>query len=156
MDLLLQTLKKDYPQLVFTPGAVFSWSAPQQKVTYTRRMRGAPNEWSLLHELGHALLGHTAYQTDVELLQMEVAAWERAVLLAKDYKLRIDPDHIQDCLDTYRDWLHRRSTCPACGTISLQTDATTYACHNCQTTWHVTRSRLCRPYRRTIKKAPAN
>jgi hypothetical protein len=153
MDQLLHTLKRDHPQLVFAPGKVFMWSPTQQKVFYTQRPAdGAPSEWSLLHEVGHALLGHHAYRSDVQLLKMEVAAWHRAEALAKAYGIHIEPDYIQDCLDTYRDWLHRRSTCPTCGTTSLQTDSTTYQCHNCHTRWHVSRSLLCRPYRRKLEE----
>jgi hypothetical protein len=103
--------------------------------------------FSLLHELGHALLEHKDYTYDVELLKIEVAAWDRARTLAEQYGVTLDEDHIQDCLDTYRDWLHLRATCPTCFGRSLQSTETCYRCFNCQTEWSVTRSRLCRPYR---------
>lgn len=105
------------------------------------------DEWALLHEVSHALLGHQTYHTDVELLQLEVAAWARAEQLAADFDIHIEADHIQDCLDTYRDWLHGRSICPTCTTRSLQQSDHHYRCHNCHTSWRVSASRFCRPYR---------
>lgn len=106
--------------------------------------------WSLLHETGHALLDHTSYKADFELLRLEVEAWERAKLLAADLDVAIDEDHIQDCLDTYRDWLFKRSICPQCNTKCLQQgDFVHYRCFNCHTVWRVSSSRFCRAYRST-------
>jgi replication factor C subunit 3/5 len=68
------------------------------------------------------------------------------------YDINIDDDHIQNCLDTYRNWLHLRSTCPECGIRTLQTDKYTYRCHNCHTIWKVTSERFCRPYRKIEDK----
>lgn len=111
--------------------------------------------WSLLHETGHALLGHTSYVADIELLKLEVAAWDRAKQLAKELGTSIDENHIQDCLDTYRDWLDKRSICPNCGTKSIQTDkGSKYRCFNCHTTWRVSNNRFGRAYRQT-EDAPA-
>jgi hypothetical protein len=140
---ILPKLQRDFPDIAFTEGSDFYWSPQQQTVFYASQ----GDAWSLLHELSHALLGHARYQSDFELLALEVAAWDKARVLAPDYGVTIDEDHIQDCLDTYRDWLHQRSTCPRCGTKSLQTDAQHYQCFNCQTIWKVTASRFCRPYR---------
>jgi hypothetical protein len=89
---------------------------------------------------------------------MEVAAWEYAKELAKRYGVSIDEDHVQDCLDSYRDWLYKRSICPACGTKSIQQDQELqYQCFNCRSMWGVAASRFCRPYRqfKTTKKSPA-
>jgi hypothetical protein len=103
-----------------------------------------------LHETGHALLGHTSYQADFELVRLEAAAWERAKSLALSLDMTIDEGHIQNCLDTYRDWLHKRSLCPSCGTQSLQQgDFVHYRCHNCHTKWRVGTDRFCRAYRQT-------
>ena len=94
-----------------------------------------------MHETGHALLGHANYQADYELIQLEVAAWQEAKQIAKPLKIEIDEDHIQDCLDTYRDWLYKRSICPNCATKSLQQgDFVHYRCFNCHTTWRVSNS----------------
>lgn len=158
MDTLLKQLKSAYPTLSFKPGVAFSWSAKDNSIIYrqdTADIDGIMACWSLLHEAGHALLGHKDYQSDFELLLLEVAAWERANDLAKNFGYHIDPDHIQDCLDTYRDWLYQRSTCPTCLSCSLQRDSKTYVCFNCGTVWHVSPSRHCRPYRRKQKEAPS-
>lgn len=145
MEELLTRVSADYPDVAFVEGTHFSWHAQKKHVSYKRT--GAKSTWTLLHELGHALLGHADYTNDVELLQMEVAAWHKAKELAAHYGLSIDSDHIEDCLDTYRDWLHLRSTCPTCSSRSVQSTPRSYHCFNCQTDWNVTRSRLCRPYR---------
>lgn len=151
---LLARLQADYTDIDFKKGDSFYWSPKNRTVTYAL-VSTLPDVslWSLLHEVSHGILGHTQYKSDFELMQLEVAAWQHAQKLAKKYDIRINPDHIQDCLDTYRDWLHRRSTCPTCGTVSAQTDPKSYRCLNCKTIWHVSNSRFCRPYRRlaTVK-----
>jgi hypothetical protein len=121
-------------------------------------------QWALLHETGHALLEHQSYKGDFELLRLEVAAWERArevaATISHDFSpdstpdagmdVTIDEDHIQDCLDTYRDWLYKRSICPTCTTKCLQQDDFVhYRCFNCHTTWRVSSNRFCRAYRNT-------
>lgn len=146
---LLKNLRAAYPKLTFTAGEQFCWSPETHEIFYKRGARGEQARWSLLHETGHALLHHTTYQADVELLQLEIAAWQRAQQLAEALDTSISPDHIEDCLDTYRDWLHKRSICPTCDTKSLQQgDMSHYRCFNCHTTWRVTSSRFCRAYRR--------
>jgi len=154
MRLLLEALQIRFPQLRFTPGKTFVWSPETGEVFYkepetvnTETSHEQAN-WSLLHETGHALLGHTSYQADIQLVKLEVAAWEKAKALAKDFDIVINEDHIQDCLDTYRDWLHRRSICPTCTTKCLQqSDMRHYRCFNCHTVWKVTSNRFARPYR---------
>jgi hypothetical protein len=145
---LLARIRSDYPDLSFTEGVRFSWQAQDRHVSYRHADANTDHDsWALLHEVGHALLGHSGYRYDIELLQMEATAWQKARALASTYGLAIDEDYIQDCLDTYRDWLHLRATCPACFGRSLQATERRYHCFNCQTEWQVSRSRLCRPYR---------
>lgn len=147
--LLIDTLEQDYSFLAFIPGDVFCWSPKQQQIGYIKdALSLASGNWRLLHEVGHATLGHDNYQSDLELLQLETAAWEEARRLANVYGHQIDEEHIQDCLDSYRDWLHQRSTCPKCGNRSLQQDPETYQCFNCLQIWKVSSSRFCRPYRK--------
>jgi predicted RNA-binding Zn-ribbon protein involved in translation (DUF1610 family) len=142
-------LQRDYPMFTFVEAPRFAWHAGQQRIAYRpQALENVQGTWAVLHELGHALLDHAEYECDIELLQMEVAAWEKARALAAHYTTAIDEDYLQDCLDSYRDWLHVRATCPTCFIRCLQANAHTYRCHNCGTAWHVTRSRLCRPYRR--------
>jgi hypothetical protein len=139
----IELLSKDYPDFKFKSGEQEHWSPKTN-----------PNSlcYGVLHELAHAILDHKNYQTDFELLKMESEAWEMAIKIGKKYKIIIDADHVQNCLDTYRDWLHRRSTCPSCGTHVLQSDASNYRCYNCQTNWHVSSGKFVRPYRKTITK----
>jgi hypothetical protein len=150
MKPLVAKLQARFPALRFTAGDQFSWSPETNEIIYKESARGRQAIWSLLHETGHALLGHDAYKADFELLRLEMAAWEQARHLAEELKITIDESHIQDCLDTYRDWLYKRSICPSCNTKSLQQgDFVHYRCHNCHTTWRVTPSRFARAYRRS-------
>ncbi len=151
---LVSRLAIGHPELHFVSGTSFYWSPETREVFYDARK---PDEisasWSLLHETSHALLGHASYTADIELLHLEVAAWEHARSLAANHSINVENDYIQDCLDTYRDWLYRRSVCPGCGTQCLQADATNhYRCYNCHTRWHVSPSRFCRAYRRSQHK----
>src|ERR1700722_15355229 len=149
MDSLINQLKIDFPKLKFSAGTNFCWSPATQEIVYNPAKPKPSGRWAVLHELGHALLDHTNYSYDFELVKLEVAAWHKAQELESQYRQKISPEHIQNCLDTYRDWLYRRSLCPACGNSSLQQSPTRYQCFNCHTVWKVTAARFCRPYRRT-------
>lgn len=149
MEALLKVLEKDFPKLAFKPSDDFYWSPKEQSVYYANSERQS-DIWSLLHETSHGILNHQTFVTDFELLQIELAAWENAKELAAKYNICIDTNHIEDCLDTYRDWLHKRSLCPTCGIKSLQESASTYRCLNCNTGWRVSANRHCRPYRAKI------
>lgn len=152
MNELVAELQKLLPSVQFAPGDSFSWSPRTKTITYVRPADEESHTlWTLIHESSHALLEHQGYGYDFELLLLEVEAWDKAKQLAPDFGLDIDTEYIQDCLDTYRDWLHRRSTCPACETISLQISPQEYACYNCRHRWSVSAARFCRPYRRTKK-----
>jgi len=157
MEDTLKQLQTLYPDLVFQAGKQFCWSPETHEIFYIQAAKGDASIWSLLHETGHALLGHDSYQADFQLLKLEVAAWEQAKHLAKQVNVTIDENHIQDCLDTYRDWLYKRSICPSCKSKCLQQDDFLhYRCFNCRTTWRVTPSRFCRAYRSTKNvKQPA-
>lgn len=150
MEKLLRQLVADYPELVFTESDKFCWSPRGGEILFDRRAKlvsTAP--WSLLHEVGHALLDHKTYGSDLELIELESAAWQKAQEVGKKYGYEISDDHIQDCMDTYRDWLHQRSACPKCNNRSLQQDDRHYKCFNCGQVWSVSSSRFCRPYRLT-------
>ncbi|HXE10308.1 MAG TPA: hypothetical protein VN554_02680 [Verrucomicrobiae bacterium] len=150
MDKLLAELSGRFPKLTFTAARQFYWSPETGEIFYEAGKNGRRAIWSLLHETGHAMAGHTSYTADFELLRLEIEAWERARGLATDLGLTIDEDHIQNSLDTYRDWLYKRSICPTCGTKCLQQgDFVHYRCFNCHTVWRVTASRFCRAYRRS-------
>ncbi len=148
---LLERLRADYPDFVFIESNRFAWHSGKRQVSYPKGpLLDDQGTWAILHELGHALLDHADYDSDVELLLIEVSAWEKARELAGLYQITIEEPYIETCLDSYRDWLHVRSTCPTCYVRSLQFDRHTYRCSNCGTDWRVTRSRLCRPYRRSV------
>lgn len=150
MQDLINKLTAKYPDLRFSAGQRFYWSPESGEIFYLRGAKGVKAAWSLLHETGHALLGHQNYQADYELLRLEVAAWERAKRIAKELDITIDEEHIQDCLDTYRDWLYKRSICPNCNTKCLQQgDFVHYRCFNCHTKWRVSSNRFNRSYRST-------
>ena len=156
MQQCISKLKARYPDLRYSAGEQFCWSPETAEIFYKQDASGEQAIWSLLHETGHALLGHTGYEADFQLLRLEVAAWEEARDLARDLDITIDEDHIQDCLDTYRDWLYKRSICPTCHTKCLQQDDHAhYRCFNCHTIWKVSTSRFCRAYRRSVSDKPA-
>lgn len=159
MHPIIKQIKSLYPTLKFRAAAQFSWSPETGEIVYVRGSSGKNASWSLLHETGHALLGHKNYRSDYELIRLEVAAWDKAKQIGQHLGITIDEDHIQDCLDTYRDWLNKRSICPSCGTQSIQQgELVHYRCHNCHTVWHVSANRFCRAYRRTnyLAGSPAN
>ena len=147
---VVSRLKATYPGLVFTAGSEFFWSPESHEIFYKESARGKTAIWSLLHETGHALLGHAGWKADYQLIKLEMSAWQKAKELATEFGTEIDDDHIEDCLDTYRDWLHRRSLCPTCNNKSLQQDDYEhYHCFNCHTTWKVSPNRFARTYRRS-------
>lgn len=148
MPLLIQKLKAAHPDLSFIEADQFSWSPNNRTVYYTLDTPNA--EALLLHELSHALLGHRSYERDVELVSMETAAWEKASDYLKanaihfaGIPLNLSEAVIQDHLDTYRDWLHARSTCPNCSANGYQTDVLKYTCPACSHSWKVNEARLC-------------
>lgn len=147
LNTFITTLKRDYPKLKFRRGERENWSARSRTVTYNPNQDEQQLKFGLLHELAHAILEHNNYSSDMELLKLEAEAWNLAAKLAPKYGVKISDDHIQKCLDTYRDWLHKRSACPNCGVHVIQTTPELYKCFNCQTVWQVSHSRFARPYR---------
>lgn len=108
----------------------------------------------LLHEAGHAVLDHAEYPDDITLLTMERDAWHEAEALARDIGMSIDTELIEDALDTYRDWLHARSTCPNCQATGIQEGAKLYSCLACHHQWTVNEARVCALRRHDITKHP--
>ena len=145
MEALVSRLRREYPDFVFTEGTIHCWSPKGQQIFYT-----ADSPAGLLHEVAHARLGHQTYSSDMELIRKELEAWKEAMSLAELYDIAIDREYIEDCLDTYRDWLHKRSTCPTCLNNGLQQDSRHYICPNCGHAWHVSSARFCRPYRLSV------
>lgn len=125
----LEKIKRDYPEYSFLSGKKNLFRPPKTIVI------GPDSEYAeltLLHELSHAILKHRDFDTDIKRLKMESDAWEKAKELADHYEIAIDEDYIQDELDTYRDWLHKKSRCPVCGLTRFQTPDGSYHCPRCE------------------------
>lgn len=145
---LVTKLQADHPQITFTPGNNFQWSPYEATVYYPSE---STDSATLLHEVGHALLGHDSYTKDIQLIEIERDAWEYARQnLSSRYNSLIDETIVQDSLDTYRDWLHARSTCPNCQATGVQTKAQQYKCVACHTQWRVNEARICALRRYTL------
>ena len=121
-------IKTDFPELIIRDGKKFAFRPPKTVMV-------GPEEdfWELLllHEVAHAVLRHKTFRLDAERLKMETAAWDKATELAKIYGIEIDEDFVQNQLDTYRDWLHKKSRCPKCGLTRFQTPDGQYSCPRC-------------------------
>ena len=133
MHPLLIKLQADYPGLNFQVGSADRWSPQIKQIDY-RQPISPPH---LLHEVGHALLRHTGYSLDIELLKIEADAWAKAQELASGYKLTIDQGLVNDCLETYKLWILDRSQCPDCQLVGVQDSKRQYTCPNCQLRWSV-------------------
>ncbi len=144
---LVKILHKKYPTITLSAAKSYYWSPTEKTVFYQESDSNEIGIWTLLHETCHGLLEHSTYESDFELVKLEVAAWERATELANELKIVIDPEHIQDCLDSYRDWQYKRSLCPRCDLGGIQINQKTYECIFCGSSWHVSTARFCRPYR---------
>jgi hypothetical protein len=149
MNSLIERLKKEFPKINFRESNNFYWS-PLDRIVYFQadKMDTPEASYALMHEIGHSILKHREYESDYGLLKMEIEAWEKAKQIAHKLKLELSIEHIENCLDTYRDWLNKRSICPTCSVQSFQTiNPSYYSCFNCHTKWKVSSSRFCRVYR---------
>lgn len=132
-------------------GSRFAWSPNENIVWYEEERLATPEGiLSMLHESSHALLHHTGYKNDLQLLRLEVDAWRKARELAREFKVPVEESFVDDCLESYREWLYRRSTCVRCGTNSFQDHQGTYSCHICGSRWQVPTSPLCQVRRKMI------
>lgn len=130
----LARLRQDFPELRFCQGQKFTFRPPHTVIYESLEKIKYPKEYqlSLLHEVGHALLGHMAFATDSERVKMESAAWGKAQELAARYKIEFDAEFSEAQLDSYRDWLHQRSRCRTCGLTRYQTLDGVYHCPYCE------------------------
>lgn len=135
---LLNRLKKDHPSFHFVESDHFAWQPEISTILWS-----IDGSAQLLHELGHAILGHDLFNRDIELLGMERDAWEEARKLAKKYDIDLDTTTVEDDLDTYREWLHARSTCPRCNVNGIQVAKDLYQCLICDAKWRVNDARVC-------------
>ncbi len=157
-EVFLECLKADFPDLRFVQGRKFAFRPPRTIMVesfgdgsgvmtgekLSRATEEAPSEaakgrpdigeWKLLllHELGHATLGHRNFKTNVERLKMEVAAWEKAREFTSLYGVEFDDELMESELDSYRDWVHQKSRCPKCGLTRYETPEGGYHCPRCE------------------------
>jgi len=137
---LIKNLKIDFPQFIFKRSSCFLWSHSDNTIYYTDEK----DDFRLLfHELSHALLNHTDYERDIELIAIEREAWDKTKEIALKYAVVITDDYIQSNLDTYRNWMHERSTCPKCNASGVQTKKHDYKCLACGQQWHVNDAKTC-------------
>jgi len=121
----------------------FYWSSTETTI-YHKAIKQNQDLALLLHEIAHAELKHTDYTFDVELIKIETEAWDLAKnVLSKKYEVVIGSELMQDNLNTYRTWLHKRSLCPDCAVNGIQTNQNAYSCINCRRTWRVNNSLFC-------------
>lgn len=138
---LISKLSTDFPTIHFIVSPDFHWSADEKAIYYNPDSKYAD---ALIHEMAHASLGHHNYEKDIQLIEMERDAWEYArTKLGPRYNVPISAKAIQEALDTYRDWLHARSTCPVCQATGIQTKKSQYRCVACAKEWRVNDARLC-------------
>ena len=148
---LVKRLQQDFPTFTFAPGSEFSWSADSQTITYVDSTDSSGPQ-HLVNELAHAALGHKAYERDIQLIDMEREAWLYAEQLATRYEVTIDQDVREASLDSYRDWMHARSTCPTCQATGVETTKAYYTCPACRERWRVNQARICGLKRYVTKK----
>lgn len=136
MRKLVEQIRADYPQLRIIAGNRFRFRPPRTVYYESPPADATPEiiqvyQLSLLHELGHAVLEHQNYQTDIERLKLERAAWEQARQFCERYGIPYNDDYVEAELDSYRNWLHQRSRCPHCGLTRYQTARGEYRCPGC-------------------------
>lgn len=142
---LLMQLKGLLPDVGFEESDDFAWHPENLTISYVLTdLNTKVGQLKLLHEVAHANLDHQNYRFDIELLQLESEAWAKTAKLTPDCGVKYDEDYAQGCLDTYRNWLHQRSTCINCGFISLQIEPSVYKCFNCDASWRVPHTPICR------------
>ncbi len=137
-----------YPNINFAQGSCFVWSPKRSTVFFNEdESNTQKGRLALLHEIGHAELDHSDYDSDIGLLNMEIDAWDFAVEKAYEFGVRVDEEHIDRCLETYRIWLHKRSRCPECSFHGIQQKSDEYFCFMCSYNWRVARSLSIQPQR---------
>ncbi|TAK88891.1 hypothetical protein EPO04_02120 [Patescibacteria group bacterium] len=149
----MQGIINDFPQFEFVAGSIFVWSPQYQAIMYDRkRIRSNEGRLALLHEISHAVLGHRIYKYDIELIAMEVDAWEKTRELAQKYQVTVDEEHIAECIASYDHWITKRSTCPDCDSFCLQQARDQYRCFACGAVWEVNWRKDRRVTRRVVDR----
>lgn len=145
---MLSQLKNNYPDISFEASDDFTWEPSSKTVYYNPKNPDASA--LLLHEISHAILGHDQYKSDIDLIKIERAAWQKAESISIEYRQTISHELVESTLDSYRDWLHSRSTCPSCSAVGIQSRNDRYKCPACSHEWRVNEARSCRLMRYKI------
>ena len=125
---LFDKVQSDYPELRFMKGRKFLYRPPKTIIVGPDE----PNDsLLLLHEVGHALCGHHNFHTQIERLRMEREAWEKAKEICGRYGVVYDETAAEQELDTYREYLDKKSRCPKCGLTRFQDASGKYYCPAC-------------------------
>ncbi len=149
-QLKVKDIVRAFPELKFEAGQSLVWNPRSSSITFPNQ-DNIDTVFGLIHEVAHAKLGHHSFKHDIELLKMERDAWNEASMIAGDkFHLKIDGDYVEDCLDSYRDWLYKRSLCPQCHLSGFQVNNHEYSCPHCLIDWKVPVSRLCAVKRKIL------
>lgn len=90
-------------------------------------------QWSLLHEIGHAMLGHRVAVTKEENLANEKAAWEWAAARVNQNRFW---EFANECLGTYERALASERQCISCGsTNTVEWSVGQWTCRDCYCDW---------------------
>lgn len=125
----LEKVRVDFPDFRFISGERFAFRPPRTIVVGPEEMS---DSLLLLHEVGHALCGHRDFRTGPRRLKMEREAWEKVRELCDLYGVSYDEELVEAELDTYRDWLDKKSRCPLCGLTRFQAPDGAYHCPRCE------------------------
>lgn len=127
---------KAHEGLKFRQSKKFYWNSKNNVVYYNPQLlMDNIGRQSLLHEIGHAVLGHIDYKFDMELLKMEIDAWKIAEKYARTFQVRITKNYLAESLNSYLNWVKSRATCPACSNFGLQNQEAQYVCASCYFLW---------------------
>ena len=134
-------LRQDFPQFIFEESDDFYWSKKENTIFFD--LNSSNFHLLILHELAHALLGHEDFWLDIELLKMETEAWDLVKnTITGQYGFCFNSILAEQKLDTYRDWIHKRSLCPNCKVNGFQQQDLSYKCPACGTVWQNNDSRF--------------
>lgn len=156
-----KTIIKDYQEIIktfedfnFVDSSVFYWSAIDSTIHFdSKLMHSDEGLYKLIHEIGHAESQHKNFNSGIRLLSLETEAWDKALAIASTFDIEIPADFIEHSLDSYRDWLHKRSMCPDCKTIGIESGENQYKCFNCRQKWTVSGDQRSRCYRQKLAKS---
>ena len=136
----IQQIKDQFLEYDFQEQSYYGFDSNKKKVYFIAKTDQEPeNPLLLIHELAHAELGHLDYQSDLELVLIEIKAWDKARAICQDIEVEYDPRLRDACIQTYIDWYKLRGTCPNCDTLCINKHQK-YNCYQCLTSWEVSSS----------------